>query len=85
MEVDLCRSCGQAISRDFSFCPHCGQQTRRGEAFSALLDKALEPLEARQPALVLDQLDRLNGRLDSLDRDLEAFLSAALAKNQLQR
>lgn len=85
MEVDFCRSCGQAISKDFAFCPHCGVQTKRGELFSDLLDKALAPLEAKQPGLVLDQLDRLTVRLDRLDHDLEEFLQYVEVKNPLQR
>lgn len=84
MEVDFCQDCGQVISKNYLYCPHCGAKTKKPPEWDEVMNATFKSLENKQPAVVVEQLRRLSYRLEVLERDLDAFLLYAEMKNSLQ-
>jgi len=75
--VRFCRHCGELLENEWMHCPWCGTDVRRGHEilWEVLVDDTLDKTGHEQMRGQMHLLEDLSGRLDSLELELDAFLS----------
>ncbi len=74
-EVKFCDDCSKLISTEYNYCPWCGKKRERSMDLPSLLEQAMGSLEKIQMEDRLDNLAKLEDSLDSLEGEINAFLS----------
>ena len=76
-----CPECGKDLQPDYNYCPGCGIELSKSEEFRQLVDSTFTMLEEVVQGDALLRLESLSSRLDSMEEELELFLTSAPGKN----
>ncbi len=74
-EVRFCDSCSKLLSTAYHYCPWCGRSQLRDIDLASALEQSMESLAKIQLEDRLDNLAKLEDSLDSLEGEINAFLS----------
>ena len=70
-----CPECGKNLQPDYRYCPGCGIELEKKEEFKLLVDNTFTILEEVVQGDALLRLESLSSRLDSIEEELELFLT----------
>jgi hypothetical protein len=76
--VKFCPHCGGLLERGFLFCPYCGTQPAERPSAAQIIAPAFENLARIAAKTSLSRLDSCRRALDTLEKELDDFLGAAL-------
>ncbi|HUX40307.1 MAG TPA: hypothetical protein VMV83_03985 [Rectinemataceae bacterium] len=77
MKVGFCGSCRRLILADFSFCPYCGAETRRGPDLAESVEGPFARIERKVLKIVVtERIDELESQLATMELELESLLEA---------
>ncbi len=77
MKVGFCGSCRRLILADFSFCPYCGAETRRGPDLAESVEGSFARIERKVLKIVVtERIDELESQLAAMELELESLLEA---------
>ena len=71
-----CSDCGRDLQPDFNFCPGCGKAIDANDQFKQSVDESFDKLEEVVKGDTLLRLENLSTRLDSMEQELEMFLTS---------
>lgn len=75
--VSVCSSCGRAIEKQFVYCPWCGQTKVSSFAEYTHMDEVFERLEKLQSDDHINRIEKMESRLDDLQKELDALILCA--------
>ncbi len=77
MKVGFCGSCRRLILSDFSYCPYCGAETRRGPELAESVEAPFARIEKKVLKIVVtERIDELESQLATMELELESILEA---------
>ncbi|MDC7225133.1 MAG: zinc-ribbon domain-containing protein [Spirochaetales bacterium] len=76
-----CPECGRELQPDFNYCPECGVEVDRSVQFKQIVDDSFTRLEEVVQGDALLRLESLSSRLESIEAELELFLTSAPQKS----
>ena len=77
MKVGFCGACRRLILADFSYCPYCGTETRRGPELAEAMETPFARIERKVLRLVVtERIDELQSQLATMELELESLLEA---------
>lgn len=75
-----CPECGKELQPNYNFCPGCGIALSGNEQFKQIIDESFTRLEEVVQGDALLRLENLSHRLDTMEEELELFLTSAPVK-----
>ena len=72
-----CSDCGRSLEPDFNFCPGCGSELDKNEDFRRVVDDSFAQLQEVVAGDAMLRLESLSSRLNSIEEELELFLTSA--------
>ncbi|HAK44731.1 MAG TPA: hypothetical protein DCO79_02260 [Spirochaeta sp.] len=72
-----CPECGKELQSNYNFCPSCGIALDKNEQFKQIVDDSFTKLEEVVRGDAMLRLESLSSRLDSMEEELELFLTSA--------
>lgn len=72
--VCVCGGCGRTIEKHYVFCPWCGRSRVVDEDSEEAVETALECVEEERYQKYFDRLEKMEEKLNELERDLSEFV-----------
>ncbi len=72
-----CPDCGKPLQPDFNYCPGCGIELDKLDQFRQVVEDSFAQLEVVVAGDAILRLESLSSRLDSMEQELDVFLTTA--------